>query len=52
MESFLPYFVEFQDDSIISYKEYPKKYMVDGLDWRPIIITKYDENIFSTNNNQ
>lgn len=49
MKELLPYFVQFGEDGSILPKEYPKDCAVGRLNKRPIIMIKYDKNIFSAN---
>lgn len=48
---FLPYFIDFEEDSIILAKQYSDNYTIEGLDWQLIIIIIYNKNRFFANNN-
>lgn len=50
MKSFLPYFVEFSEDSSMLPKKYPDNCAVGGSDKRPKIMITNDESTFSANN--
>lgn len=49
MQSFLPYFVEFEENDKILSKEYLNNCVIGSLDWQPIIMITYDESIFFAN---
>ena len=44
------YFVKFNENKLIFLKKYLENYKIRSLNLKPIIIIKYDEGIFSTNN--
>lgn len=52
MKVLLPYFVEFQKDGTILFKEYLDNCIDDGLDQQSIIMITNYKNTFSANNSR
>ena len=52
MKSFLPYFIEFQDDGTILLKEYPEDCAIGWLNRQLIIMITYDKSTFSANDSR
>lgn len=52
IKTLLSYFIEFNKNSSISLKVYPKDYIVDCLNKGPIMMIKHNKNIFLANNGQ